>query len=239
MAYDAGEVDLQARIKVRMVVEEGGQPELVETTVGRVLLREVVPASIPFRYINRVMNKKQVGELIDVCFRLAGNKETVILADRLKETGFRFSTLAGISICLDDMVIPEGKEERIDLSVDEVKEIQNQYTEGLITDGERYNKVIDIWAKCTEDIAQNMLAKLAVETFTSADGKTAQVSSFNPIHMMADSGARGSQQQIRQLAGMRGLMAKPAGAIIETPITANFREGLDGAAVLHLHPRCP
>jgi DNA-directed RNA polymerase subunit beta' len=226
MAYDAGAADLQAKIKARMVVEEGGKPELVETTVGRVLLREVVPASIPFRYINRVMNKKQVGELIDVCFRLAGNKETVILADKLKETGFRFSTLAGISICLDDMKIPEGKEERIALSVDEVKEIQNQYTEGLITDGERYNKVIDIWAKCTEDIAQNMLSKLAVETATSADGKSVQLPSFNPIHMMADSGARGSQQQIRQLAGMRGLMAKPDGSIIETPITANFREGL-------------
>jgi DNA-directed RNA polymerase subunit beta' len=226
MAYDADVADLQARIKARMVVEEGGQPELVETTVGRVLLREVVPDVIPFRYINRVMNKKHVGELIDICFRLAGNKETVILADKLKETGFRFSTLAGISICLDDMKIPEGKEERIALAVDDVKEIQSQYTEGLITDGERYNKVIDIWAKCTEDIAQNMLSKLAVETFTSADGKTAQVSSFNPIHMMADSGARGSQQQIRQLAGMRGLMAKPDGSIIETPITANFREGL-------------
>jgi DNA-directed RNA polymerase subunit beta' len=226
MAYDAGVADLQAKVKVRMVVEEGGRPELAETTVGRVLLREVVPDAIPFRYINRVMNKKHVGELIDVCFRLAGNKETVILADKLKETGFRFSTLAGISICLDDMRIPEGKEERITLSVNEVKEIQNQYTEGLITDGERYNKVIDIWAKCTEDIAQNMLSKLAVENVTSADGKTAQVSSFNPIHMMADSGARGSQQQIRQLAGMRGLMAKPDGSIIETPITANFREGL-------------
>jgi len=226
MAYDAGAADLQAKVKVRMVIEEGGKPELAETTIGRVLLREVVPASIPFRYINRVMNKKHVGELIDICFRLAGNKETVILADKLKETGFRFSTLAGISICLDDMKIPEGKEERIALSVDEVKEIQSQYTEGLITDGERYNKVIDIWAKCTEDIAQNMLSRLAVDIVTAADGKSAQVPSFNPIHMMADSGARGSQQQIRQLAGMRGLMAKPDGSIIETPITANFREGL-------------
>jgi DNA-directed RNA polymerase subunit beta' len=230
MAYDAEAVELQARIKVRMVVEEGTDPVLVDTTVGRVLLREVVPDSIPFDYINRVMNKKQVGELIDICFRLAGNKDTVILADRLKETGFRFSTLAGISICLDDMKIPEGKEERIDLSVEEVKEIQNQYTEGLITDGERYNKVIDIWAKCTEDIAQNMLSKLAVDTVSSTDAngvvQSVQVSSFNPIHMMADSGARGSQQQIRQLAGMRGLMAKPDGSIIETPITANFREGL-------------
>ncbi|MBW2475730.1 MAG: DNA-directed RNA polymerase subunit beta' [Deltaproteobacteria bacterium] len=226
MAYDAGEADLQAKIKVRMTKEEDDGFELVDTTVGRILLREVVPDSIPFRYFNRVMNKKQVGELIDVCFRLSGNKDTVILADKLKETGFRFSTIAGISICLDDMEIPESKEERINVAVDEVKEIQSQYTEGLITDGERYNKVIDIWAKCTEDIAQVMLSRLGKETATSPEGETVQVDSFNPIHMMADSGARGSQQQIRQLAGMRGLMAKPDGSIIETPITANFREGL-------------
>ncbi|MGW8313860.1 MAG: DNA-directed RNA polymerase subunit beta' [Desulfuromonadales bacterium] len=226
MAYDAEEVDLQAKIKVRIAPVAGQNPELVESTVGRVLLREVVPDSIPFSYINRVMNKKHVGELIDVCFRLAGNKETVILADKLKETGFRFSSLAGISICLDNMVIPESKEEFITAAVNEVKEIQGQYTEGLITDGERYNKVIDIWAKCTEDIAQTMLSKLAVESVTSPDGEQVKVPSFNPIHMMADSGARGSHQQIRQLAGMRGLMAKPDGSIIETPITANFREGL-------------
>ena len=226
MAYDAEEADLQAKIKVRMVTTEDQAPELIETTVGRVLLREVVPGSIPFFYLNRVMNKKHVAELIDVCFRLAGNKETVILADKLKETGFRFSTIAGVSICLDNMVIPESKEEFITAAVNEVREIQEQYTEGLITDGERYNKVIDIWAKCTEDIAQTMLSKLAVETVTSPDGEQVKVPSFNPIHMMADSGARGSHQQIRQLAGMRGLMAKPDGSIIETPITANFREGL-------------
>ena len=172
------------------------------------------------------MNKKQVGELIDLCFRYAGNKETVILADKLKETGFKYSSSAGISICLDNMFIPEAKEEFITAAVNEVKEIQGQYTEGLITDGERYNKVIDIWAKCTEDIAQTMLSKLAVETVTSPEGEEVKVPSFNPIHMMADSGARGSHQQIRQLAGMRGLMAKPDGSIIETPITANFREGL-------------
>jgi len=226
IAYDAGEADLQAKVKVRMVTAEGGAPEIVETTVGRVLLRDVVPESIPFEYINKVMTKKQVGELIDASFRLAGNKETVILADKLKETGYRFSTLAGISICLDDMVIPETKEERINMAVEEVKEIQQQYTEGLITDGERYNKVIDIWAKCTEDIAQTMLGNLSVDELTSPEGETVKVPSFNAIHMMADSGARGSAQQIRQLAGMRGLMAKPSGEIIETPITANFREGL-------------
>ncbi len=227
IAYDAGEADLQAKIKVRIGNAVGDAPVLTETTVGRVLLREVVPFSIPFEYINKVMTKKQVGELIDASFRLAGNKETVILADRLKETGYKFSTLAGISICLDDMVIPAGKEDFINKAVEEVKEIQQQYTEGLITDGERYNKVIDIWAKCTEDIAQTMLGNLSVDVLSDPQsGEQVKVPSFNAIHMMADSGARGSAQQIRQLAGMRGLMAKPSGEIIETPITANFREGL-------------
>ncbi len=226
IAYDADEIDLQAKIKVRMAIEAGGDVGLVETTTGRIILREVLPDSIPFDCINKVMTKKQVAELIDTSFRLAGNKETVILADRLKETGYRFSTIAGISICLDDMVIPETKQQHIDAAVEEVREIQEQYTEGLITDGERYNKVIDIWAKCTEDIASTMLGNLSVDTLESEDGEKVTVSSFNAIHMMADSGARGSAQQIRQLAGMRGLMAKPSGEIIETPITANFREGL-------------
>ena len=226
MAYDAGEADLQAGIKVRMAAEDGAALQLIETTVGRILLSEVVPAAIPFKHVNLVMGKKQVANLIDVSFRLAGTKETVILADKIKETGFRYSTLAGVSICLDDMEIPETKEERIKVAADEVKDIQQQYTEGLITDGERYNKVIDIWAKCTEDIAGIMLGNIAVDKIVSEDGEAAKVPSFNAIHMMADSGARGSAQQIRQLAGMRGLMAKPDGSIIETPITANFREGL-------------
>ena len=226
MAYDAEEADLQAKIKVRLVPAVGQDPEITETTVGRILLSEILPETIPFSAVNRVMNKKNVGELIDICFRFAGNKETVILADKLKETGFRFSSIAGVSICLDNMMIPESKGEFLSAAVNEVAEIQEQYTEGLITDGERYNKVIDIWAKCTEDVAQTMISKLAVETITSPDGKEVEVPSFNPIHMMADSGARGSHQQIRQLAGMRGLMAKPDGSIIETPITANFREGL-------------
>ncbi len=226
MAYDAGEADLQAGIKVRMEPEEGAPLQLIETTVGRILLREVVPAAIPFKHVNLVMGKKQVASLIDVSFRLAGTKETVILADKIKETGFRYSTLAGVSICLDDMEIPATKEERIKVAADEVKDIQQQYTEGLITDGERYNKVIDIWAKCTEDIAGTMLSNIAVDKIVSEKGEAAKVPSFNAIHMMADSGARGSAQQIRQLAGMRGLMAKPDGSIIETPITANFREGL-------------
>jgi len=226
MAYDAGEADLQAGIKVRMAAEKGAPLQLIETTVGRILLREVVPAVIPFKHVNLVMGKKQVAHLIDVSFRLAGTKETVILADRIKETGFRYSTIAGVSICLDDMEIPESKEARIKVAADEVKDIHQQYTEGLITDGERYNKVIDIWAKCTEDIATTMLGNIAIDKLVSAEGETVKVPSFNAIHMMADSGARGSAQQIRQLAGMRGLMAKPDGSIIETPITANFREGL-------------
>ena len=226
MAFDSGEADLQAAIKVRMVPELGAEKQIVDTTVGRVLLRDVVPQVIPFKHVNKVMGKKQVADLIDVSFRLAGNKETVILADKIKETGYRYSTLAGVSICLDDMEIPASKEERITVSADEVKDIQQQYTEGLITDGERYNKVIDIWAKCTEDIASTMLGNIAVDKIRSEDGEEVEVSSFNAIHMMADSGARGSAQQIRQLAGMRGLMAKPDGSIIETPITANFREGL-------------
>ncbi|MCF6265165.1 MAG: DNA-directed RNA polymerase subunit beta' [Desulfuromusa sp.] len=226
MAYDAGEADLQAAIKVRMSPVQGAPVERIATTVGRILLREVVPDAIDFTHVNKVMGKKQVADLIDISFRYAGNKETVILADKIKETGFRYSSLAGVSICLDDMVIPETKEARIKVSAEEVKDIQQQYTEGLITDGERYNKVIDIWAKCTEDIAGTMLGNIAVEKIKSAEGEEVEVSSFNAIHMMADSGARGSAQQIRQLAGMRGLMAKPDGSIIETPITANFREGL-------------
>jgi DNA-directed RNA polymerase subunit beta' len=226
MAFDSGEADLQAGVKVRMSQQDGSPVEIVQTTIGRILLRDVVPTSIPFKHVNKVMGKKQVADLIDISFRLAGNKETVILADKLKETGFRYSSMAGVSICLDDMEIPKTKEERIKVSYDEVQDIQQQYTEGLITDGERYNKVIDIWAKCTEDIAGTMLGNIAIDKIQSEDGEEVEVSSFNAIHMMADSGARGSAQQIRQLAGMRGLMAKPDGSIIETPITANFREGL-------------
>ncbi len=227
IAYDSEELDLQARIKVRMRnLPTDEKPLLVETTTGRVVLREILPAAVPFVTINKVMTKKELSNLVDACYRLAGNKETVILADRLKETGFRYSSIAGISISINDMVIPEGKPAIIDKATEEVKEIQNQYTEGLITDGERYNKVIDIWAKATEDIAKEMLDNLSRDIMVGPDGKEVKVPSFNAIHMMADSGSRGSAQQIRQLAGMRGLMAKPSGEIIETPITANFREGL-------------
>jgi len=227
IAFDAGEVDMQAKIRVRMknlVSDE--KPQLIETTVGRIILREILPDSVPFSAINKAMNKKELSNLVDTCYRLADNKETVLLADKLKDIGFKYACVSGISICLDDMVIPEGKTSIISKADEEVKEIQNQYTEGLITDGERYNKVIDIWAKATEDIAKEMLDNLSKQTFMVEGEGVQQEASFNAIHMMADSGARGSAQQIRQLAGMRGLMAKPSGEIIETPITANFREGL-------------
>ncbi|TWJ13198.1 DNA-directed RNA polymerase subunit beta' [Geobacter argillaceus] len=228
VAFDAGEVEIHACVTVRMknLVASDEAPQRIDTTVGRILLRDILPESVPFSAINKVMTKKELTNLVDTCYRLAGNKETVILADRLKEIGFRYSTIAGISICINDMVIPEGKTAVIERASEEVQEIQNQYTEGLITDGERYNKVIDIWAKATEDIAKEMLDNLSKDVGI-VDGQEVKAPSFNAIHMMADSGARGSAQQIRQLAGMRGLMAKPSGEIIETPIKANFKEGLD------------
>ena len=220
IAYDAGQADLHASIRVRI------DRELVQTTVGRVLLREIIPPEIPFSAYNRVLGKKEVSELIDTCVRLCGNKQTVLLADRLKNMGFYYATKAGISICIDDMLIPECKEQLLEKAYEEVKEVEKQYNEGFITDGERYNKVIDIWAQATENIGKEMLASLGTEIVQDREGKQKQMKSFNSIFMMADSGARGSAQQIRQLAGMRGLMAKPSGEIIETPITSNFREGL-------------
>ena len=220
IAYDQGELDLQARINVRM------NGTRVETTTGRVLIYEVVPPVIPFSELNRVMKKKELANLIDVSYRLAGNKETVILADRLKDIGFRYATKAGISIGIKDMVIPASKPGLLDRALEDVREIEDQYKNGLITDGERYNKVVDIWAEVTDRIAEEMLREIGTESVTDEKGHKTTVPSFNPIFMMADSGARGSAQQIRQLAGMRGLMAKPSGEIIETPITANFREGL-------------
>jgi DNA-directed RNA polymerase subunit beta' len=220
IAYDQGEVDLQARVQVRI------NGERKETTVGRVLLYEVVPSMIPFSEVDRVMKKRELANLIDISYRLAGNKSTVILADRLKDIGFRYATKAGISIGIKDMVIPSGKEALLKRALEDVREIEEQYKNGLITDGERYNKVVDIWAEVTDRIAEAMLREIGTETIADDKGHKVTVPSFNPIFMMADSGARGSAQQIRQLAGMRGLMAKPSGEIIETPITANFREGL-------------
>ena len=227
IAFDAGELDLQARIKVRMKnLANDKEAKIVETTTGRIILRDILPETVPYSAINKVMTKKELSALVDTCYRLAGNKETVILADKLKEIGFRYSSIAGISICINDMVIPEGKPVIIDKATEDVKEIQTQYAEGLITDGERYNKVIDIWAKANEEIGKEMLDNLSRQVLVSPEGIEVKTSSFNAIHMMADSGSRGSAAQIRQLAGMRGLMAKPSGEIIETPITANFREGL-------------
>jgi DNA-directed RNA polymerase subunit beta' len=230
MAYDNGEAHLQARIFCRMPRRDAqGRvvgTERVETTVGRVLLSEVLPPQIPFSAVNRVMDKKQLAALVDHCYRVAGNKATVILADRLRTLGYTEATRAGISICIDDMRIPVEKAALLEQAQKEVQEIENQYTEGLITDGERYNKVVDIWAEVTERIAERMMTEIGSEQVADQKGNLRKTPSFNPIFIMADSGARGSAAQIRQLAGMRGLMAKPSGEIIETPITANFREGL-------------
>jgi DNA-directed RNA polymerase subunit beta' len=224
-AYDQGEVELQAKIWVRM------DGKRIETTVGRVLLYDIVPKRLPFESINKVMDKKQLQNLIDLTYRLCGEKETVLLADRVRSMGYGNATKAGISIALENMIIPRKKQDLLTRAGREVDDIQGQYTEGLITDGERYNKVIDIWAQVTEEVAQEMMGEIGQETAIGPgkDGKREErrQPSFNPIYIMADSGARGSAQQIRQLAGMRGLMAKPSGEIIATPITANFREGLN------------
>lgn len=214
IAYDAEEVEEQARIKVRV------QGEVVESTVGRVLLSEILPQNVPFAFVNRLMTKKEMTKLIDAVYRQAGLHEVVVMLDRLKDLGFAYATKAGVSICIDNMHIPTKKEQLISRAQTEVHDVQQQYSEGLITNGERYNKVIDIWAHVSEQVANEMMREI------SADGGDEHSSALNPIYMMADSGARGSSQQIRQLGGMRGLMAKPSGEIIETPITANFREGL-------------
>ena len=218
-AYDMGHLDLQAEIECRV------QGKKVKTTVGRVLLSDIVPPAVPFSSYNKVLNKKALAELIDSTFRASGGKLTAILADRLMTQGFKFSTIGGISICLEDLKIPSQKEKLIQFTRKQVDEIRTQYDEGLITESERYNKVVDIWAQCGDQVAKEMMKNLEKETF-EADGKKIESDSFNPIFIMADSGARGSAAQIRQLAGMRGLMAKPSGEIIDTPITANFREGL-------------
>jgi DNA-directed RNA polymerase subunit beta' len=220
IAYDDGAVDLQAAIKVRI----GGR--MVDTTVGRVLLYEVVPKEVSFDYVNKLMKKKDLAELIDVTYRNCGQKATVILADQLKNLGFHYATMSGISICINDMVIPSSKKAILERASDDLDKVINEHVEGLITPGERYNKVVDIWSAATERIAKEMLKEMGTETVKGRDGKEKKVPSFNPIYMMADSGARGSDKQMMQLAGMRGLMAKPSGEIIETPIRSNFREGL-------------
>ena len=215
IAYDQGFLHLHDRIRVRT----NGQ--LVETTTGRVLLYEIVPDDIEFEHVNQVMNKRALGELVDLTYRHCGNKKCVLLADRLKDLGFKMATKAGISIGIKDMRIPSDKDALLEEARRAVHDIQQQYESGFITNGERYNKVIDIWANVTDAIADKMMAGMATEA-----GQEGIAGGFNSVFIMADSGARGSAQQMRQLAGMRGLMAKPSGEIIETPITANFREGL-------------
>ena len=218
IAFDYEAVDLQAKVTVRV---EG---EMVETTMGRILIGDLLPAAVPYAEVNKVMSKKALGGLIDYTYRHAGTKETVILADRLKDIGYEFATRAGISICINDMKIPSAKYVLVTKAEKEVADVSQQYSDGLITSGEKYNKVVDIWSKVTEDVANKMMDGIKVDK--DADGNVIAEPGFNAIYLMADSGARGSRDQIRQLAGMRGLMAKPSGAIIETPIKANFREGL-------------
>ncbi len=198
----------------------------IHTTTGRVLLWEIVPRGLSFELVNQVLGKKHLAKLIDQAYRRCGDKDTVLLADRIRTMGYTQSTRAGISICSSDMVIPRKKIELLDQAAAEVADIDTQRLDGLITDGERYNKVVDIWAKCTEDVTNEMMEEISVDTVVNAHGETATMPSFNSIFIMANSGARGSRQQMRQLSGMRGLMAKPSGEIIEQPITANFREGL-------------
>jgi DNA-directed RNA polymerase subunit beta' len=234
-ALDAGEVELTAKISVRLPVytknaETGAfdvSYSLTNTTVGRALLSEILPKGLPFDNLNRALKKKEISRLINASFRKCGLKETVVFADKLLQNGFRLATKAGISIAIDDMLVPPEKASIIGRAEAEVKEIAKQYASGLVTVGERYNKVVDIWGKAGDEVSKVMMAQLAKEKTVDRHGNTVDQESFNSIYMMADSGARGSAAQIRQLAGMRGLMAKPDGSIIETPITANFREGLN------------
>ena len=219
-AYDHGAVGLQAPVKVRL------KGRIIDTTVGRALLSDLIPNEIPFEQFNRVVGKKELADLVDVCFRMCGPKKTVLMADALRTVGYTYSTKAGLSISIGDMIIPSEKKALLEDAEGEVQKIKEQYSEGLLTEGERYNKVVDIWANVTERIAESMFDNIAQTEITDEDGNKRKVPSMNSIFMMADSGARGSAQQIRQLAGMRGLMSKPSGEIIETPITANFREGL-------------
>ena len=233
-AYETGAATLHAKCKVRLTEtlldeaqNEVTTTKLVETTVGRALLSSVLPKGLPFALVNQALTKRSISRLFDSCYRTVGLKETVIFADRLMYTGFHHATRSGVSIGVDDMVVPDEKIAIIKAAEEGVKEIEDQYASGLVTTGERYNKVVDIWSHTNDQVAKAMMEKLGSEFVTDTKGKQVRQASFNSIYMMADSGARGSAAQIRQLAGMRGLMAKPDGSIIETPITANFREGLD------------
>jgi DNA-directed RNA polymerase subunit beta' len=230
-AYYSNEVDIHAKVKVRMNVIEQGEEEFklkkVDTTVGRALFSKILPKGLPFDLVNKNMDKKSISGAIDTCYRVLGLKATVIFADQLMYMGYEYATKSGVSFCLDDMIIPDTKNTILNSAEAEVKEIEAQYQAGLVTRGERYNKVVDIWSKTNDQVAKAMMSKLGKDIKKDSDGKDVEQPSFNSIFMMADSGARGSAAQIRQLAGMRGLMAKPDGSIIETPITANFREGLN------------
>jgi DNA-directed RNA polymerase subunit beta' len=234
-AFDAGELDLNARINVRLTDytkdkttgEFVPSTKLWETTGGRALLSEILPKGLPFSNLNKALKKKEISKLINVSFRKCGLKETVVFADKLLQSGFRLATQTGISICIEDMLVPKEKGAIIARAQKEVKEIEQQYVSGLVTSGERYNKVVDIWGKSGDEVSKVMMGQLSKEKVTDRHGNIVEQESFNSIYMMADSSARGSPAQIRQVAGMRGLMAKPDGSIIETPITANFREGLN------------
>src|SRR5207342_1366666 len=215
------------KVRIREKVDGIDTHKLTTTTVGRALLSEILPAGMSFEQINRAMNKRAISATINLCYRQLGLKETVVFADQLMYTGFHYATRSGVSFGVNDMVVPIEKKKILEAAENEVKDIQDQYAAGLVTDGERYNKVVDIWSRTNDQVAKAMMEKLGVEDAIDSYGKPQKQKSFNSIFMMADSGARGSAAQIRQLAGMRGLMAKPDGSIIETPITANFREGLN------------
>ena len=224
-AYETETLEIHSSIKVR-IKENENESKIYNTTVGRTLIWRITPSEVGFENINQILTKKLVSKLVDISYRKAGLKKTVIFADQLMYLGFDFSTRSGSSIGVNDFVIPEEKAKIIDDSEKEVKAIEKQFDSGLVTRGERYNKVIDIWSRANEQIAKAMMEKISVETVETPDGKNEEQSSFNSVYIYADSGARGSPAQIRQLSGMRGLMSKPDGSIIETPITANFREGL-------------
>jgi DNA-directed RNA polymerase subunit beta' len=229
-AYESGAVALHAKVKLRLVEDghvQGTRATLVDTTVGRALLSEILPKGMLFDAVNRTLSKKQISQLINTCYRYVGLKETVVFADQLMYLGFYYAMRSGASIGVDDLVIPDEKADIIAGAEREVKEIEVQYASGLVTYGERYNKIVDIWSVTSEQVAKAMMEKLATEEVEDAQGHWVKQESFNSVYMMADSGARGSAAQIRQLAGMRGLMSKPDGSIIETAITVNFREGLN------------
>ena len=226
-AYKSQEVELHTKIKVRLKVARSDQLKLVETTTGRALVGHILPEELPFELVNRVLDKRSILELIDISYRHSGLKKTAVFADQLMYIGFHYATMSGISFGVDDMVIPKAKQTVLEQAEKEVKAIERQYASGFVTAGEKYNKTVDIWSNANDQIAQYMMSELSTEQVKNRDGKMIAQPSFNSIFMMADSGARGSAAQIRQLAGMRGLMAKPDGSIIEAPITANFREGLN------------